>query len=130
MNEMKKARSVKERVGTVKSEWDLKQGLSARKRISIGEGDSLNYPSKMFRKEAKSDYDWSRRNRDFDTRKKFKSNIRRGGGGGGGGGIPDDLVLTEITDQGPVKKEQYVGMETDDEAEHSDHGTGSRRRQW
>ena len=36
VNEMKKARSVKERVGTVKSQWDLKQGLSARKRITMG----------------------------------------------------------------------------------------------
>ena len=128
MSEMKKARSVKERVGTVKSQWDLKQGLSARKRITMGtsrgEGDSLDSSNKMFRKEVKSD--WSRRNRDFVERRKFKSNTRREGGGGR---IPDDLVLTEITDHGPVKKEEYEGMETDGEDDNDDHRS-SRRRQW
>ena len=132
MSEMKKARSVKERVGTVKSQWDLKQGLSARKRITMGtRGDFLDNSNQIFRKEVKSDLDWSRRNRDFDNRKKFKSITRRGGGGRGRcGSIPDDLVLTEITDQGPVKKEEYVGMETDDEEDNDDHRTSSRRRQW
>merc|ERR1712192_80536 len=135
----RKDMSVKERVGEARRQQQM--------RSNVGQGDfQLAYCSERFRQgleeslEIQVETGGRRHNqaedRGGDNKRKYKSSHRTQP-------IPEELVLTELTDAGPVRKENFVGRaqaakfsdessENEEEEGEEEYGQPSKsmRRHW
>ena len=135
----RKDMSVKERVGEGRRQQALQM------RDNDGEGPQLAYCSDRFRQgledslerrgETKSQSGGRNYNQAQQERGHNKRKYKRRP-------IPEDLVLTELTDAGPVKKENFVGRaqaakfsdesseEEEEDEEKYGHSKKSKKRHW
>ena len=152
MSERVGKKDVRERVGgglRRRSDMSVKErvGEARRQAPSIGNingfsGDQLSLCSDRFKEglgetpqsHGSGSRAWNDEEKgDFSGHKKRKQTYKCKP-------LPEDLVLTELTDSGPVKKENFVKRAVaakfseessdEDEDEDKEHGEGRKKRRW
>ena len=136
----RKDMSVKERVGEAR-----RQQQALQMRSNVGEGDAqLAYCSDRFRQglEESLERQGETGGRNYKQPQDRGHNKRKYKSSHHTQPIPEELVLTELTDAGPVKKENFVGSsqvakfsdESSEEEEEKEEDDGqlrkSMRRHW